>query len=195
MFFDRRLHGGEGPLPKGKSRSVLPAERIRNRAICFFAVGFVCIILLAYNAPLFGQSAVLTWSANTDPSTTGYKVYSGTASRTYGTPIDVGNQTTYTFTSLAPATYYFAVTAYNSAGVQSGFSSEVAKLISATAPASHCDVNSDGAVNALDLQVLINAILTGTNLVNADLNRDGQVNALDLQILNNVILGTGSCPP
>lgn len=195
MSFYRRLHRVEGALLRGKSWSILQAKRVGSRAICFFTVGIVCIILLAYNTPLFGQSAVLTWSANTDPATVGYMVYSGTASRTYGTPIDVGNQTTYTFSSLAPAEYYFAITAYNSSGVQSGFSSEVAKIVSATAPASHCDVNSDGAVNALDLQVLINALLTGTMLVNADLNRDGQVNALDLQILNNVILGTGSCPP
>lgn len=156
--------------------------------------GIALIILLGLSATTYAGSAVLTWSANTDSSTTGYKVYYGTGSRSYGTPIDVGTQITYTFTSLNPGTYYFAVTAYNSSGTQSGYSNEVAKLITAGTPASHCDINADGSVNSMDLQIVINAILAGTNLVNADLNGDGQVNSLDLQILGNVILGLGSCP-
>ncbi|MBZ5555286.1 MAG: hypothetical protein LAO21_21450 [Acidobacteriia bacterium] len=98
-------------------------------------------------------------------------------------------------TGLAPGTYYFALTAYNSARVESGLSNEVAKLVAATPPAGHCDVNSDGIVNALDIQMLINAILSSTTLSNADMNRDGKVDVLDLQTLNNVILGSGTCPP
>ncbi len=158
-----------------------------------FTVGITLILLCGYSATAFAGSAVLTWSANTDPIA-GYKVYYGTASRTYGTPIDVGNQTTYTVAGLTPGTYYFAVTAYNSSGAESGFSSEGAKLITVNTPATRCDINADGAVNALDLQILINAILAGTNLSNADLNNDNGVDALDLQILNNVILGVRSCP-
>jgi len=160
----------------------------------YLATAIILVFFISPCAQIVAGSAVLTWSANTDSSTTGYKVYYGTGSRAYGTPIDVGTQITYTFTSLNPGTYYFAVTAYNSSGTQSGYSNEVAKLITAGTPASHCDINADGSVNSMDLQIVINAILAGTNLVNADLNGDGQVNSLDLQILGNVILGLGSCP-
>ncbi len=72
------------------------------------------------------SQATLVWDASTDPSVTGYKFYTGTASGVYGTPIDVG----LVATSLAKGllrghTYYFAATAYNSSKQESGFSNEV----------------------------------------------------------------------
>jgi hypothetical protein len=156
-------------------------------------MGIALILSSGFCAATFAGTAVLTWNANTD-AVAGYNVYFGTTSHTYGTPVDVGNLTTYTVTSLNPGTYYFAVKAYNSGRTESGFSNEVAKLITVGTPSSHCDVNADTATNALDLQVVINAILVGTNLFNADINGDGKVDVLDLQILNNVILGARSCP-
>jgi hypothetical protein len=59
------------------------------------------------------------------------------------------------------------------------------------------DLNHDGAVNVLDLQLLVNAILSGAG-GGADFNGDGAVNVLDLQLLVNRILGitdTPSGPP
>jgi hypothetical protein len=68
----------------------------------------------------------LAWDANTEPELTGYKIYYGTVSGTYGTPVDVGKVTTYTVTGLADGrTYYFAATAYDSVGNESGYSNEV----------------------------------------------------------------------
>jgi hypothetical protein len=61
-------------------------------------------------------------------------------------------------------------------------------------PVPRCDVNLDGATNVLDLQVLVNTILSGSTPQRGDLNRDGRVDVLDLQILVNVILGTAVCP-
>src|SRR5205823_5080417 len=49
----------------------------------------------------------------------------------YGTPVDVGASTTYTVTGLAAGTYYFAVTAYDSSGVQSDFSNEATRAVTA----------------------------------------------------------------
>src|SRR5215831_4400227 len=60
--------------------------------------------------------------------------------------------------------------------------------------AATCDINADGSVNALDLQVLINAILGALTANSYDVNQDGSVNVLDLQTLTNVILGTDTCP-
>lgn len=145
-------------------------------------------------APAWAQSVTLEWDANTETDLAGYKVYFGTASRTYGTPITLGKVTTYTVTGLTPGvTYYFAVTAYNTAGLESGFSNEVSATIPSSS--SKCDANADGSVNVLDLQVLINVILgIRTPAAGNDLNSDGRVDVLDLQILCNVILGTRSCP-
>ena len=64
-----------------------------------------------------------------DSNVAGYKVYYGTASRTYKAPIPVGNVTTYTVQHLSQGvTYYFAVTAYNQFG-ESGYSNEASGVI------------------------------------------------------------------
>ena len=76
------------------------------------------------------SSATLTWNPNTETDLAGYKVYVGTASGTYGAPIDVGNVTTFQVVNLSQGqTYYFAVTAYDYSGNESGFSNEVSKTI------------------------------------------------------------------
>jgi fibronectin type 3 domain-containing protein len=68
----------------------------------------------------------LAWDPPADPRITGYKVYVGTASGVYSTPIDVGNVTSYTLIGLTPGTvYYFVVTTYDSSGIESVFSNEV----------------------------------------------------------------------
>ena len=56
------------------------------------------------------------------------------------------------------------------------------------------DLNHDGAVNVLDLQILVNAILSGTGGGGADFNGDGAVNVIDLQLLVNRILGITGPP-
>ena len=94
------------------------------------ATGIIFLFFITNSGLLIAGDAILTWDPNAD-AVAGYKVYYGTASRTYGTPIDVGNQTTYTVTGLIPGTFYFAVTAYNSARTESGFSNEVSKTITA----------------------------------------------------------------
>jgi hypothetical protein len=75
-------------------------------------------------APL--AQAALIWDANSEPDLAGYKLHYGLASGSYETVVDVGNQTQFTLTGLqASRTYYIAATAYNSAGMESGYSNEV----------------------------------------------------------------------
>ncbi len=59
---------------------------------------------------------------------------------------------------------------------------------------SRCDLNEDGAVNALDVQLDISAAvgLAPTLAQSGDLNGDGVVNVLDVEILVNAVLG-GTC--
>ena len=80
--------------------------------------------------------APLVWTAPTTNSDgtqltdlMGFKVYYGTASRTYTHVIDVQNVTSYTVNNLPAGTYYFAITAYNSLGNNSDYSNEVSRTI------------------------------------------------------------------
>jgi fibronectin type 3 domain-containing protein len=63
----------------------------------------------------------------------GYRVYYGTASRSYGQALGGGIFTktpSYTVSNLASgATYYFAVTAVDAAGVESEYSTERSKTM------------------------------------------------------------------
>jgi hypothetical protein len=120
-------------------------------------------------------------------------MYYGNASRTYSAHDEVPYQTTWTVTGLGSGIWYFAVTAFDTAGNESDFSNEVSTTIGA--PSIICDINADGSINILDLQALANMIVGSAppNLL-FDLNRDGFVNVLDLQILANVILGKINCP-
>jgi hypothetical protein len=73
-----------------------------------------------------GAQVELAWDANTAPNIVGYKIYVGTASHSYSTNVDVGNVTGYLLTGLPTGVqYFFAVTAYDTAGLESGFSNEV----------------------------------------------------------------------
>ncbi len=89
-------------------------------------LGLICALAAQ---SLFASDIKLTWDPDSDPSVTGYKVYLGTTSGTYGSPFNAGIQTTYTVTGLNAGNYYFAVTAYNSSGQESGYSNEVATTV------------------------------------------------------------------
>jgi hypothetical protein len=68
----------------------------------------------------------VAWDSNREADLAGYKIYYGTAPRTYGPPIDVGNVTSYSVTGLAKGQkYYISITAYNRSGKESPFSDEV----------------------------------------------------------------------
>jgi chitodextrinase len=71
----------------------------------------------------------LAWDAVTAPNLIGYRVYYGTAPRTYVQPIGQGLiSATNTFTAIGltgGTRYFFAVTATDSLGNESGFSNEV----------------------------------------------------------------------
>lgn len=82
--------------------------------------------------------ATLNWTpptTKTDGSglddLSGYKIRYGTSSGSYPNEIDVANAgiASYVVENLSSDTYYFVVTAYNTAGIESVYSSEVSKTI------------------------------------------------------------------
>ncbi|MCG3110724.1 MAG: fibronectin type III domain-containing protein [Candidatus Manganitrophus sp. SB1] len=92
------------------------------------------ILLLNWKTPAMAADASLSWDTNTENDLGGYKLYYGTSSGSYGAPVDVGNQTSFTVNGLSSSqTYYFAVRAYNTSGAESGYSNEVSKSFGDTA--------------------------------------------------------------
>ncbi len=80
----------------------------------------------------------LSWVAPTQNSDgsplmdlAGYKIYYRKNSGRYDQEIQIDNPsiTTYVVEQLSPATYYFAATAFNSSGVESAYSAEVARTV------------------------------------------------------------------
>jgi Metallo-peptidase family M12/Fibronectin type III domain/Dockerin type I domain len=138
----------------------------------------------------------LTWQDNSGTET-GFaierKTGAGGTWQQVGTTIP--NATSYSDLGLAAnTTYYYRVEA-NSADGPSAYSNEVSAKTLAGSSSSRCDINADGSVNVLDLQLLINTILgIPGGLPSGDLNSDGNTNVLDLQLLINVVLGFRSCP-
>lgn len=155
----------------------------------------ILFILLA--APAYAGSVTIAWDASPSVGVTGYRVYVGTAPGVYNPPISVGNVLQATVTGLAPGTWYLTCTAVDAEGNESDFATSMEdptkQYVSATIPDSNlCDLNGDGSVNVLDLQLIRNHILSGSPL--GDLNKDGSTNVLDLQLLTNIIMGRANCP-
>lgn len=72
------------------------------------------------------QSLTLAWDANQEPDVAGYILYYGDACGHYTNSIDVGNVTTTIASNLVEgASYFFAVTAYNTSRLESAPSNEV----------------------------------------------------------------------
>ena len=85
---------------------------------------------MSHAATTWGAQVTVSWDANVETNLAGYRVYHGIASRNYATTTDVGNVTDAIVSGLSPgATYFFAVTAYDTAGLESLFSDEVSYTV------------------------------------------------------------------
>jgi hypothetical protein len=76
------------------------------------------------------QAITLTWDPSTSSNIAGYIVYSGTNTSSYNTSNFVGNVTTNVPSGLLEGlTYFFAVTAKDTLGLESDFSNEISVTI------------------------------------------------------------------
>jgi hypothetical protein len=83
-------------------------------------------------APSASYNLTLAWSRNSSrsPEVAGYRVYYGTASKKYTNNIAVGNVATYVVSGLSTGVpYFFAITAYNTNGLESLFSKEFSYVL------------------------------------------------------------------
>jgi len=97
---------------------------MRNRILILLCLTIGMLVFTG--SRVSGASVTLAWDANTDPYIAGYRVYYGTTSGVYTDMLDFGDLTAGTVPNLfGGTTYYFAVTAYNTAGEEGPPSTEV----------------------------------------------------------------------
>lgn len=101
----------------------LTSRRIR---LVRLLVGSFCFALLTSSI----QAVILDWDANSESDIAGYRVRYGTSSGNHSSVVDVGNSITATLSNLTVGTtYYFVVTAYNTAALESLPSNEVSVTV------------------------------------------------------------------
>jgi Fibronectin type III domain len=131
------------PMPQQIKQLNCPKTKPLGSAIAFISVLFFSIFLIiAYPSttasaqthkiffPFVSYSKAiditLAWDPNTDSNLAGYKLFIGLSSRNYTQVVDVGKTEQYTIRDLIEGTvYFFALTAYNQNGLESGFSNEI----------------------------------------------------------------------
>ncbi len=96
----------------------------------YFGARFVlaCAVSLSLfcPAPMRGGNVGLAWNPSPDARTAGYNLYYGLNSGAYTGSVDAQANPAATITGITPGlTYYFAVTAYDSNGVESALSNEI----------------------------------------------------------------------
>lgn len=102
---------------------------------------FLLAIALSFSSARFAQASTVTfrWNANTEPDLAGYRLYYGNSPRTqtaYSNTVPIQNRTATSWQLSLPAgVYYFALTAYDFSGNESGLSVEVmAEVPDSTSP-------------------------------------------------------------
>lgn len=110
-----------------------------------FAILMVVLLLsIALPASAGTSDVTLAWDPpDIDTDVTGYRVYMGSESGLYTQSFDAGPALTYKLTGLADGTYYFAVTAYNSARYESVYSNEVSVTLYSQPPAAPKNLRSE----------------------------------------------------
>jgi hypothetical protein len=113
-------------------------------------------VAIPFAQPCTAYDVLLRWTVPPESDIAGYRVYAGSASRTFGPPLDVGLLPNATLNGLVYHLYpnlqlgtshYVAVTAYNAAGLESDYSNElVFNFVAVTPPAADTGPNRNGLV-------------------------------------------------
>ena len=83
------------------------------------------LALVVISSESFSATVKLEWKQNSETDISGYRVHYGNGSRIYNTTIDVGPNINYSLSLDQVGEYYIALTAYNSSGLESDYSTEL----------------------------------------------------------------------
>jgi hypothetical protein len=168
----------------------------RSQVIVFHSLLIVLLTLFGHVQALAldaeTASVTVAWDPSPSEGVMGYVVYVGTESRTYTRSIPTGSETSCVIDNLIRGvTYYIAVTAVDSTGLESDFSeeleytpppAEVTPPITLTfSQTGSVSLSSTGTV-AREYDVLASQdLLTWTNLARIAAGPDGEINFTDDQ--------------
>ena len=116
--------------------------------------GTTPVTQLIFRPKSLGPQVSLAWDLSSDPTVSGYRLYSGGASRSYTNTLDVGNTNLATVPVTLGSTYFFPATAYATNGLESDYSVEVSYTVPTPAPvtvaiSAQWTTNLDGAWSAV----------------------------------------------
>ncbi len=114
-----------------KFRSPARSTRVLGRVPCALRLAPLVILFCGLSlSAAYAASIDLEWDPNTEPEVAGYKIYWGTSAGNYPFSKDVGKNTTCTISGLDEGKiYYFAATAYDGDGNESGYSNQVSYTV------------------------------------------------------------------
>ncbi len=119
------------------------------------------LLLVAFAGGARGaQSVTLAWDSNPEPDIAGYRLYYGATSGSYRQYVDTSTTTATVSNLIEGTTYYFAATAFNTAGIESAFSTEVSYLVPGQIPSFLVNVSTRAFVETGDLVMIGGFILT-----------------------------------
>lgn len=134
---------------------------------------------------LTGNETEIVWNKNREADLAGYRLHRGLISRQYEVHTDCKKDTVVKISGLAYETrYFFAATAYDSAGNESAYSNEIS-VITGKEPVStnKFDVDNNGKVDTFDWSLLMRMIGVPSDdpiySPRADLTNDGRVDGFD----------------
>src|SRR5262249_50514005 len=151
------------PDPMMTSKNLIPLIRL---TVALGVIGMFLVGLLLQAEAQTATSVTLAWDDTSSSGIAGYRLYYGTSSGTYPNILDVGSATKATIPNLAAGqTYYFVVTDYNTAGLESAPSNEVSLAV----PPAAITLWQNQQTGGLYMWSVQNGALTGQFLGNVPL--------------------------
>ncbi len=137
-------------------RKIMVVSGPRSRP-SWLATAALSLLLTGICSLAAAGQATLAWTPNTESDLAGYNVYYAVSGASYDQFVDAKTQTSATISGLAEGvTYQFAVTAYNTAGVESDFSTAVSYTVP-TSGSGGTGTGSDSGQSAYDLLLSLQA--------------------------------------
>ena len=147
-----------------------------SRPLSALGCGLFAAALLSAAAQAAQSSVSLAWNADSGNNIAGYNLYYGVASHNYTTKVTTGHSTNASVSNLAVGTtYFFAVTAYDTSGLESDYSGEISYTVptsTGSPPAIVSFAATSGTItapftvlNGTVLQTILSTLLNGGSAV------------------------------